>query len=90
MQRFIASDVLWEDFFKEPTKEELQRLSVTGVNVPDFGLPPEPRHRHDRVDEGRLAADPRRGYRRLHVQPARHRARLDDVLPAGQELSPDA
>jgi CARDB len=35
MQRFIASDVIWQDFFKEPTKEELQRLSVTGVNVPD-------------------------------------------------------
>ena len=34
MQRFIASDVLWADFFKEPTKEELQRLGVTGVNVP--------------------------------------------------------
>src|SRR5690349_3279212 len=35
MQRFIASDVIWQDFFKEPTKEELQKLGVTGVNVPD-------------------------------------------------------
>ena len=35
MQRFIASDVLWQDFFKEPTKEELQKIGVTGVNVPD-------------------------------------------------------
>jgi hypothetical protein len=35
MQRFIASDVIWQDFFKEPTKEELDKLGVTGVNVPD-------------------------------------------------------
>ena len=35
MQRLIASDVIWEDLFKEPTKSELQRLGVTGVNVPD-------------------------------------------------------
>jgi hypothetical protein len=35
MRRFVASDVIWVDFFKEPTKLELQRLSITGVNVPD-------------------------------------------------------
>jgi hypothetical protein len=35
MQRFVASDVIWQDFFKEPTKEELERIGVTGVNVPD-------------------------------------------------------
>ena len=35
MQRLIASDVIWQDLFKEPTKSELQRLGVTGVNVPD-------------------------------------------------------
>ena len=35
MRRFIASDVLWQDFFKEPTKEELEKIGVTGVNVPD-------------------------------------------------------
>jgi hypothetical protein len=35
MQRFIASDVIWQDFFKEPTKEELQKIGVTGANVPD-------------------------------------------------------
>ena len=35
MRRFIASDVLWQDFFKEPTKEELDKIGVTGVNVPD-------------------------------------------------------
>ena len=35
MRRFIASDVLWQDFFREPTKEELEKIGVTGVNVPD-------------------------------------------------------
>jgi len=35
MQRLIASDVIWADLFKEPTKSELQRLGITGVNVPD-------------------------------------------------------
>lgn len=35
MKRLVASDVIWEDLFKEPTKDELQKLSITGVNVPD-------------------------------------------------------
>jgi hypothetical protein len=35
MKRLVASDVIWEDLFKEPTKLELQKLGVTGVNVPD-------------------------------------------------------
>jgi len=34
MQRFVASDVVWEDLFKEPTKNELDNLDITGVNVP--------------------------------------------------------
>jgi hypothetical protein len=34
MKRFVASDVLWDDLFQEPTKAELQRLGITGVNVP--------------------------------------------------------
>ena len=34
MQRFVASDVIWEDLFKEPTKNELDNLDITGVNVP--------------------------------------------------------
>ena len=35
MKRLVASDVIWEDLFKEPTKVELQKLGITGVNVPD-------------------------------------------------------
>ncbi len=34
MQRLVASDVIWEDLFKDPTKEQLANLSITGVNVP--------------------------------------------------------
>ena len=34
MQRFVASDVIWEDLFREPTKAELDNLDITGVNVP--------------------------------------------------------
>jgi hypothetical protein len=42
MQRFVASDVIWDDLFKEPTKSELQRLGVTGANVPDSIFLPNP------------------------------------------------
>src|SRR6476661_3767812 len=42
MQRLIASDVIWADLFMEPTKSELQRLGVTGVNVPDSIFLPNP------------------------------------------------
>jgi hypothetical protein len=35
MQRFVASDVIWEDLFKEPTKSVLDDLGITGVQVPD-------------------------------------------------------
>ena len=34
MQRLVASDVIWEDLFKEPTVNELDNLEITGVNVP--------------------------------------------------------
>src|SRR6476661_3767811 len=44
-------------------------------------LPPEPRHRHDRVDEVALAAHPWRGDRRLELLAARHGARLDEGAP---------
>jgi hypothetical protein len=34
MKRLVASDVVWDDLFKEPTKKELDRQQITGVNVP--------------------------------------------------------
>ena len=34
-QRFIASDIVWDDLFKDPAAAELERQDVTGVEVPD-------------------------------------------------------
>ena len=33
--RFVASDVVWDDLFKDPSKRELADRGVTGVAVPD-------------------------------------------------------
>ncbi len=33
-QRFVASDVVWEDLFRAPAVQELQRQDITGVDVP--------------------------------------------------------
>jgi hypothetical protein len=35
MKRLVASDVVWEDLFRDPTKDVLANLSITGVPVPD-------------------------------------------------------
>jgi len=35
MKRLVASDVVWDDLWKEPTKTELERQNVTGAPVPD-------------------------------------------------------
>jgi hypothetical protein len=42
-QRFVASDVIWDDLFKEPAKVELAHQDITGVNPPnsDFLTQPE-------------------------------------------------
>jgi hypothetical protein len=34
-QRLVASDVIWEDLFTVPAREELRAQDVTGVEVPD-------------------------------------------------------
>ena len=34
-ERLVASDVIWDDLFLEPSKAELARQSVSGVAVPD-------------------------------------------------------
>jgi hypothetical protein len=90
MQRFIASDVLWQDFFKEPTKDELQRLSVTGVNVPDSVFLRNP----DIATTQSMKAV----WQRIHgaatggatCSPRGTQLVSTTVLPAGKELSPDA
>jgi len=34
-RRLIASDVVWDDLFKDPSRQELSRQGIQGVNVPD-------------------------------------------------------
>jgi hypothetical protein len=34
-ERFVASDVIWDDLFGEPSKAELESQGITGVAVPD-------------------------------------------------------
>jgi hypothetical protein len=40
--RLVASDVVWDDLFKEPAIDELRRQGITGVAVPDSGFVPTP------------------------------------------------
>jgi hypothetical protein len=39
-ERFIASDVVWDDLFKDPAAAELKRQDVTGADVPDSNFLP--------------------------------------------------
>jgi hypothetical protein len=41
-RRLVASDVVWEDLFREPAAAELRRQDVLGVNVPGSQLLPDP------------------------------------------------
>ena len=41
-RRLIASDVVWDDQFKDPAKAELQRQDVQGVSVPDSNFVQNP------------------------------------------------
>jgi hypothetical protein len=34
-RRLVASDVVWDDLFKDPSKAELRRQDIQGVSVPD-------------------------------------------------------
>jgi hypothetical protein len=34
-ERFVASDVVWDDLFKTPAQQALEQQNVTGVSVPD-------------------------------------------------------
>jgi len=40
--RFVASDVIWDDLFKEPSKKELASRDVRGVAVPDSNFLNDP------------------------------------------------
>ncbi len=41
-RRLIASDVVWDDLFKDPAKAELDRQGIQGVEVPDSNFVPNP------------------------------------------------
>lgn len=34
-ERLVASDVIWDDLFKDPAKQELEEQGISGVAVPD-------------------------------------------------------
>jgi hypothetical protein len=40
-ERLVASDVIWDDLFKDPSRQELENQGIAGVNVPDSNsIPP--------------------------------------------------
>jgi hypothetical protein len=41
-RRLIASDVVWDDQFKDPARDELRRQDIQGVNVPDSNFVQNP------------------------------------------------
>ena len=41
-RRLIASDVIWDDQFKDPARGELRRQDIQGVNVPDSNFVQNP------------------------------------------------
>ncbi|MGH3081381.1 MAG: hypothetical protein ACRDNH_09640 [Gaiellaceae bacterium] len=41
-RRLIASDVVWDDQFKDPSRVELRRQGIQGVNVPDSNFVQNP------------------------------------------------
>jgi hypothetical protein len=87
MRRFIASDVIWDDGFRDGTVEVLREEDVTGVDVPDSNFLPDP--------ELATAADLARFWERIRGVttgqrgPGPHGTALVStrVLPGGEELS---
>ena len=83
-ERFVASDVIWDDLFVEPSKTELEQLGVTGVAVPDSNFVVTARPCEPAFDGRALAAASGRGRGRHADRPARHRNRLDDRAARGR------
>jgi hypothetical protein len=40
-KRLVASDVVWDDLFKDPARAELRRQDIRGINVPDSNFFPD-------------------------------------------------
>jgi hypothetical protein len=87
MQRFVASDVLWEDLFREPTRSELDNLGITGANVPASEFLPNP--------DIATTASMKSVWQRIHgaatggtdCEPRGTGIVSTSVLPGGRELS---
>jgi hypothetical protein len=89
-QRLLASDVIWDDLFREPSVEELRRRDVTDVQVPDSNF-----LRNQDIATARLMADIFRrisGAARGGTPAGRHGHGLVSVkaLPGGKVLSTEA
>ncbi len=90
MKRFVTSDVIWEDLFKEPTKLELDSLDITGVNVPDSTFLPN--------SDIATTASMRAVWQRIHgastggtgCEPRGTGIVSTKVLPSGRELSTES
>ena len=41
-RRLVASDVVWDDLFREPAAQELRRQDLRGINVPDSNFVTNP------------------------------------------------
>ena len=57
MQRFLASDVIYEDSFKGPATQALEKDDITGIEVP--GAPALPAERLLRLAGRRQEPHPR-------------------------------
>jgi hypothetical protein len=87
-RRLVASDVIWDDLFKDPAKAELDRQDVRGVVVPDSNFVPNA----DLATARSMAAI----WRRIHgastgggsCSPRGTGIISVTALPARQELSP--
>jgi hypothetical protein len=90
MKRFVTSDVIWEDLFKEPTRLELNSLDITGVNVPDSMFLPN--------SDIATTASMKAVWQRIHgastggasCEPRGTGIVSTKVLPSGRELSTES
>jgi type II secretory pathway component PulJ len=88
-ERGVASDVIWDDLYKDPAKEELQQRGITGVAVPDSNFIQSP----DLASQASMAElwERLRGAAQGGRPAGLHGTSLVSTVvePSGQELSTD-
>jgi hypothetical protein len=86
-ERFIASDVVWDDLFKTPSQQELENQNISGVQVPDSTFVTNT----DLTNPSTIASilQRMRGVSTGRTSGGLHGTGLESVkvLPAGKELS---